>query len=82
MVIDNFVLKTGIFSVALISFHYSFAFLRNEKISSPLGIDDGFIIAEIRTGRVSLLIIFMGKEKRNRLILLLFGKDDISGHYG
>ena len=81
VIINDFILETGIFSVPLFSFLGSLAFSWNEKVRSPFGINHHwFVITEVRAGRVPFLAILTWNGKKNRLILLLIGEYDISWH--
>jgi len=81
VIVNDFILETGIFPVPLFSFLHSLALSWNKKVRSPFGINHyWFVITEVRAGRVPFFAILTWYGKKNRLILLLIGEYDISSH--
>jgi len=82
MIVNDFIFKTGVFSVSFFSFLNSFAFCWNEKVSSPFAINFyWFVITKIGACRIPLLSIFTWSHKKSRLILLLIRENDVSWHF-
>ena len=82
VIVNYFILKTGILSIPLFPFLDPFTLSWNEKVCSPFGIDhERFVITKVRAGRVPFFAILTWNGKKNRLILLLIGEYDISWHW-
>ena len=82
VIVNDFILETGILSVPLFSLLDSFTLSWNQKVCSPLGINhERFFIAKVWAGRVPFFAILTRNGKKNGLILLLIGEYDISWHW-
>lgn len=81
VIIDNFVLETSVFSITLIPFDDSLAFLWDQYICSPFWIYHRVLITKVWTYWTSLLIDFVWNRQGVWSVLLLFRDYDISSHF-
>lgn len=81
VIVNDFILETGVLSVTLFSLLDSFTLSWNEKVCSPFGIDhERFVITKVWACRVPFFTILTRNGKKNGLILLLIGEYNISRH--
>lgn len=83
VIVNDLVLETCILAITLLSLLYSFTLCWDEKISSPLSVNDhGLIITKIGTVRISFLDMFWWDCEMWGLILLFVWENYVSGHCG
>lgn len=82
VIVNDFILETGILSIPLFPLLDPFTLGWNEKVCSPFGINhERFVITKVWACRVPFFAILAWNGKKNGLILLLIGEYDISRHW-